>query len=76
MPHIDVLVTNDFLDDLPDALDIIDAREVSRRTEDETRTRVTLDMAYVPTGALTVEPTFMYVRDADAVRVQSLSWTY
>lgn len=76
MPAVDVLVTNDFLEDLPDALRIMDAREVSRAAADDGTTRVTIDMAYVPEGALTVEPVFMYVPDADTVCVQSLSWTY
>jgi hypothetical protein len=76
VPHTDVLVANDFLDDLPDALRIMGAHEVSRAPDDDMRTRVTIDMPYVPEGALTVEPQFMYVRDADAVRIQSLTWTY
>lgn len=74
MPHVDVLVSNDFLPDLPDALGIMDASEVSRTSEDRERMRVTIEMAYVPDGARIVEPIF--VNTPDGVRVQSLSWTY
>jgi hypothetical protein len=74
MPHVDMLVATEFLPDLGDGLAILGATEVSRAAADEFTTRVTIDMAYVPEGALTVTPVF--VNTETAVRVQSLSWTF
>ncbi|HWU23252.1 MAG TPA: hypothetical protein VN088_17065 [Nocardioides sp.] len=74
MPQVDLLVWNEMLPNLPDALDLMKAREVKRTREDERATRVTLDMPYVPDGATMVEPNLQ--RTEQGVRVQSLSWIY
>jgi hypothetical protein len=75
MPHVDILVADELLDDLAEkALPLLQAREVSRTRHDDGHMRITLDMPYVPEGAQLVEPVFQ--RTPDGIRVQSLGWTY
>ncbi|MEU2924194.1 hypothetical protein ABZ636_03905 [Streptomyces sp. NPDC007251] len=73
MPHVDLLIADELLPELPRALDLLHAIEVSR-TPNGAYTRVTLDMLYVPDGAEMIEPTFQ--RTSDGIRVQSIVWQF
>jgi hypothetical protein len=70
---VDLLVVDELLPELPQALDLLHATEVSR-TPNGAYTRVTLDMLYVPEGAEMIEPVFQ--RTPDGVRVQSIVWRF
>jgi hypothetical protein len=75
VPHVDVLVSDELLDCVPELLTLLEAAEVSRGpAEAPGVTRLTIDMPYVPAGAVGVEPAFQ--RADGIVRVQSLAWTY
>lgn len=74
MPQVDVLVWTDMLPELPNVLALMKASEVTRAPEDDRTMRITLDMPYVPDGAIQVEPNLQ--RTERGIRVQSLSWTY
>jgi len=74
MPHVDLLVADELLAELPTVLTLLNASEVSRTPGDDGTTFVTLDMVYVPEGAEAIEPTFQ--RTPDGVRVQSIVWQF
>ncbi|MGW0626445.1 hypothetical protein [Streptomyces sp. NPDC002758] len=75
MPHVDIIVTDELLDDFTEkGLPLLQAREVSRTAAEPGRSRITLDMPYAPEGAQLVDPIFQ--RTPDGVRVLSLGWTY
>ena len=75
MPHVDVLVSDELLDGVPQLLTLLEASEVSRRPDEiPDVTRLKIDMPYVPPGAVEVEPVLQRV-DGE-VRVHSLAWTY
>lgn len=71
---MDLLVADELLDELPTALTLLNASEVSRTPGDDGMTVVTLDMVYVPEGAEAIEPTFQ--RTPDGIRVQSIVWQF
>lgn len=74
MPHVDLLVSDELLDQLPKVLRLLQATEVARRPNDAYTTTVTLDMPYAPDGAHTVDPVF--ASTPSGVRLQSLAWTF
>lgn len=75
MPHVDVLVSSDLLDDgWAEALPLLQATEVARRTNGGGTVIVTIDMPFVPAGAVSVEPVFQSANGE--ARVASLSWRY
>lgn len=74
MAHVDLLVADELLEELPKALPLLQATEVSRKPHGGHTTMVTLDMPYVPAGAVSVEPIFQST--PEGVRVQSLAWHY
>ncbi|HEY1155467.1 MAG TPA: hypothetical protein VGE95_04145 [Arthrobacter sp.] len=71
---MDMLIWNEMLPHLSDVLALLKATEVARSPEDEKTTRVTVDMPYVPDGAVLVEPGLQ--RTPDGVRVQSIVWQF
>lgn len=74
MPDVDLLVADELLPELPQALDLLHATEVDRATDGTGTTRVTLDLPYAPEDAIGVEPTFQAT--PDGVRLQSLVWVF
>ncbi|MEU6552098.1 hypothetical protein ABZ915_17705 [Streptomyces sp. NPDC046915] len=74
MPHVGLLVSDELLEELPQALALLQATEVARKSNDAYTTMVTLDMPYVPDGAVKVEPIFQST--PGGVRVRSLAWHY
>jgi hypothetical protein len=72
---VDLIVVDELLGEFSrEALPLLRADEVSRASQSDGTTRITLDMPYVPDGAVSVEPIFQ--RTPDGVRVQSLAWHY
>lgn len=75
MAAVDVLIADCLLDGVPELLELLNAREISRRPGDgQGTTRLTIDMNYVPPGAVTVEAVLQ--RTDEGVRVHSLAWGY
>lgn len=74
MPHVNLLVADELLDELPKALALLNASEAGRAPNGNHTTVVTLDMPYVPEGAEAIEPTFMST--PDGVRLQSIVWQF
>jgi hypothetical protein len=74
VPHVNLLVADELLDELPKVLALLNASEVGRTPGDGCTTVVTLDMVYVPDGAEVIDPAFQ--RTPDGVRVQSIVWEF
>lgn len=74
MAHVDLLVDDQLLDQLPAVVSLLHASEVSRTPAGDQRTAVTLDLRYAPEGAQQIDPVFEST--PEGVQVQSIRWHY
>lgn len=74
MPHVDLLVDDELLDQLPTAAALLNGTEVGRRAAGNHQALATLNLAYVPLGAATIDPVFE--RNSEGLRVQSIQWGF
>jgi hypothetical protein len=72
---VKMLVANSMLDELPEALLLLKARERDRRpSREEGVTVVTLEVDGAPDGAVSMTPAFERVDGV--VRLKSINWHY
>ncbi|MGW9371177.1 hypothetical protein ACWGVR_14340 [Streptomyces xanthophaeus] len=75
MSLVDMLVANEMLDALPDALPLLKARERAHRPAQENGyTVVTLEIDGAPDGVRRIEPIFS--RDGAKAKLTHMNWQY